>query len=353
MTEGADARPGVLRHGAISENAVSRTSCRRRCVGGTTPTPTPQRLLAELDAADAGAAVSGPLADWRTHLPTVPRWYCAGCVALACGALVEHGGDLEQPLDALLGRLPEVLAGAVAFADACRARAGGTPAPADDAVERASAMMSWKRCRPRRSPGARSTCSPAPPWQCWARSPAAPATGGRGGELLKQARAVADLHEQAQYLAEMLRVVDDEELLVLHPETRRGWKVCIRGVSDNFQLHTLLANALIGDPEKGLLPGRRPDPCRRLPRTRDRPVDPAATLAEGAFRLMNGRAACGLIGRWRPTPPRRSGTKAFRPTLSSLQERGWCCWGRRWLCEPGMPAAVSRICTRTCGLWRR
>jgi hypothetical protein len=52
---------------------------------------------------------------------------------------------------------------------------------------------------------------------------------------------------------------------------------------------TLLAEALIGDPDKGLLPGRRPDP-RVVAAARDRPVDPSAALTEGAFDLSGWRA---------------------------------------------------------------
>ena len=108
-------------------------------------------------------------------------------------------------------------------------------------------------------------------------------------ELLRQAQALAELHPRAKFLAEMLRVLDDGEILVLHPATGGGWKVRIRGVSDNFQLHTLLADALIGDPAQGLLPGRRPDP-RIVAAARDLPVDPAAELAEGVFNLMGWQA---------------------------------------------------------------
>ena len=53
-------------------------------------------------------------------------------------------------------------------------------------------------------------------------------------------------------------VLDEEELLVLHPTQQRGYRVVLSGISDNFQLHLLLANALIGDPKEGWLEGRRP-----------------------------------------------------------------------------------------------
>ena len=56
-------------------------------------------------------------------------------------------------------------------------------------------------------------------------------------------------------------MLDDEPLLVLDrgfAGTGLGFRVTIGGIGDNFQLHTLLAAALIGDPARGLLPGRAP-----------------------------------------------------------------------------------------------
>jgi len=241
-----------------------------------------QRLLAELDGADAATRqrALGRLAD---VLPTASV-DCAGVVALACGALVEHGGDPERPLDALLGRLPEVLAGAAAFADACRAQAKAD----DDAIERYGDEVAKTMPAEAVAWGALDLFASAA-IAVLARSPAARRRARARPELAKRAAAVGDLHGKAKFLAELLRVLDDEVLLVLHPETGRGWKVRIGGISDNFQLHTLLADALIGDPEKGLLSGRRPDP-RIGAAARDRPVDPSVTLAEGAFNLMNWQA---------------------------------------------------------------
>jgi hypothetical protein len=59
----------------------------------------------------------------------------------------------------------------------------------------------------------------------------------------------------AAFLAKMLQVLDDEELVVLSPEPKVGFRVRIRGIGDNFQLHTLLAGAIIGPAAEGLYPG--------------------------------------------------------------------------------------------------
>ncbi|GAB2647461.1 hypothetical protein GCM10027088_26020 [Nocardia goodfellowii] len=44
----------------------------------------------------------------------------------------------------------------------------------------------------------------------------------------------------------VLRVLDDEPLVVLHRETGTAYRMRMSGMGDNFQLHTLLAHELIG-----------------------------------------------------------------------------------------------------------
>ncbi|WP_052684335.1 hypothetical protein [Lentzea aerocolonigenes] len=56
------------------------------------------------------------------------------------------------------------------------------------------------------------------------------------------------------WLHGLLRVVDLEALLVLHPLSGKGFEVTIGGLGDNFQLHTLLAYRLI----PAFLPGEPP-----------------------------------------------------------------------------------------------
>ncbi len=153
-----------------------------------------QRLLAELDWADAGAQqrALGRLAD---VLPTAPL-DCAGVVALACGALVERGGDPERPLDALLGRLPEVLAGAAAFADACRVRAKADDG--DDAIERYGDEVAKTMPAEAVAWGALDLFASAV-IAVLARSPAARRRARARPELAKRAGAVGDLHGTAKF----------------------------------------------------------------------------------------------------------------------------------------------------------
>jgi len=62
----------------------------------------------------------------------------------------------------------------------------------------------------------------------------------------------------AEWLHGLLLVLDDETLVVLHRPTGLGYRVAISGIGDNFQLHTLLAAALIGRKSHGMIGGKAP-----------------------------------------------------------------------------------------------
>jgi hypothetical protein len=76
--------------------------------------------------------------------------------------------------------------------------------------------------------------------------------------LLAAAEGVREQFSVAEWLYGLLLVLDDTPLVVLHRPTGRGYRVTIGGIGGNFQLHTLLAARLIGDPEAGWLPGTPP-----------------------------------------------------------------------------------------------
>ncbi|NKZ00685.1 hypothetical protein [Nocardiopsis alborubida] len=85
---------------------------------------------------------------------------------------------------------------------------------------------------------------------------------------------------------ELLRMAEAGTLLVLDRTSRRGFRVRFDGIGDNFQLHTLLADALIGK-EGRLVPGTRPDP-RWTAACLDAPVDPLADVVRGEWDLVGG-----------------------------------------------------------------
>lgn len=82
------------------------------------------------------------------------------------------------------------------------------------------------------------------------------------------------------FLAELLQVLDDEPLLVLHPASKRGFEVTISGIVDNFQLHTLLADVLV---PLGV-PGERP-PAAVARCMRGEGPQQVSTPSVGAFNL--------------------------------------------------------------------
>jgi hypothetical protein len=71
---------------------------------------------------------------------------------------------------------------------------------------------------------------------------------------------MADHAADAPWLLGLLLVLDDEQLIVVHRATGRVYELTISGIGDNFQLHTLLAATLIGDPAQGRIPGTPPHP---------------------------------------------------------------------------------------------
>ena len=65
--------------------------------------------------------------------------------------------------------------------------------------------------------------------------------------------------ERYGFLGKMVRVLDDEPLVVIHPSTARGFRFRMHGIADNFQVHLLLLGALAGDgPDRieGFVPSR-------------------------------------------------------------------------------------------------
>ncbi|MDX6741876.1 hypothetical protein [Actinocorallia sp. A-T 12471] len=164
-----------------------------------------------------------------------------GWLAVLAGAFAERGADADGI--PLVARLGGVAAGAVAFAEAWE----GRPPPASAGPS----PQIWERTV--RLMGDRAKIS----MQCWYALPQF--TRGALALLLHSPAtraAVADFDEavdravahcaELRDVQELRRVLDGEPLLVLHRPSRQGWTVTMRGVTDNFQLHTLLAGLLVG-----------------------------------------------------------------------------------------------------------
>ena len=234
--------------------------------------------------------------------PDVPL-VALGLVAITCGSLVERGGDPAIAGPGLLERLPRVNETTADFCNRCRALAladaplidelrAAMAADTDDSEKKVEptpteiiddyvANEGWQRLAGRFGPvlfqenpssvlghmseeffrfGLIAHLS---------RSRMLRTEAGRQPELLAGTRtcdAAAVLH--GSFLASILQVLDDESLLVLHVTQKKGFDVHISGIADNFQLHTLLAGAIIGPPAKGWIDGEAPTlPHRgRVPR---------------------------------------------------------------------------------------
>lgn len=100
------------------------------------------------------------------------------------------------------------------------------------------------------------------------------------------------LPDLAPWLVGLLRVLDDETLVVLHRPTGAGFRVTTSGVADNFQLHTLLAAhviPLLPAPRRGLLRRRDADAL---------PEPPTAAMTAAADGSGDHAPAGGIEGRF-------------------------------------------------------
>ncbi|MFJ4960899.1 hypothetical protein EES43_07455 [Streptomyces sp. ADI96-02] len=213
-------------------------------------------------AKEAELLEGGPrLAAVLRQVPPGPR----AVVAVLVGACVERGADAVRCAPAVLAGLRTALEAAEAFAEAWTATGGGPfPAPGDgepgeDVVARtgSEAAVGWWTLRE---------------WERAAvamlNDPAVRTAAADRGELLELLAAVEQASDaEFTSLAHMLRVLDDEPLVALHRPSGTGYLLRFSGIGDIFQLHTLLADALIGG---GHVEGRAPLPqeaavCRETP----------------------------------------------------------------------------------------
>ncbi|MFB8123865.1 hypothetical protein ACFVG1_01320 [Streptomyces bacillaris] len=241
----------------------------------------------------------GPrLAAVLEQVPPSPR----AVVAVLVGACVERGADAERCAPGVLAGLRAALEGAVAFGEAWAATGGGPfPVPDDgepgeEIVERtgfeaavgwwtlsqwemaAVALLNHRAVRAglngeavRAGLDEEAAGAGLDERAAGARLDDATVRGqadsGRG-ELLRLLTAVAQASgQELRCLSYALQVLDDEPLVVLHRPSATGYLLRLSGIGDNFQLHTLLADALIGG---GHVAGRAPSPqevavCRETP----------------------------------------------------------------------------------------
>jgi hypothetical protein len=262
-------------------SALSQAVIQLNTVVGS-PDTTPQAAMDALRAVFQAAQTSDR-SEREKALPTLASLVestnpvIASMIAICCGALVEIGTDPALAFDAVWSRIGSILPDAQAYLTLCQAE-GAEP---DD-------PQVMQRLGPEHPDEANA-------WNALGNFyRAAVAMLSRSKALRKKAHAdtgtiellaaLSSAHGGADWLNQLLAVLDDEALIVLHPGEKRGYRVRIAGVGDNFQLHTLLADTLIGAPEQGWLPGQRPDP-QVAANARDGAVE--GLSAVGTFNLYN------------------------------------------------------------------
>jgi hypothetical protein len=96
------------------------------------------------------------------------------------------------------------------------------------------------------------------------------------------------------FVTMLLRLLTGETILVLHPETAKGFVIYIDNVIDNFQLHTLLADALIT--ECGLF--RRKGPAWGIPGKRPSASVVATMRGDGPRSIAEPSIGCWNLYNW-------------------------------------------------------
>ena len=241
-----------------------------------------QRLADEVSQAtqqdiDAAVALLAPVvAEARQSL--------AGSLAQYLGSMIGMDGDAGPALGVLAERATQALDGTRLFVELHEELVGPVPERSECGAEEFERFVAAAGSRIQDPQGVARYWMYAESWVQPVLFLAQRADVRRAlphrDRLTKAATAAQDaLPGMAPWLVGLLRVRDDEPLIVLHRPTGAGFRVTTSGVADNFQLHTLLAAHLIPmlpAPRRGLL--RRPD-ATALP---DPPTPAMVAAADGS-----------------------------------------------------------------------
>ncbi|MFL1446193.1 hypothetical protein, partial [Nocardiopsis protaetiae] len=211
-------------------------------------------------------------------------------LCVVAGALVEMGTDPGPAGPEVLRRLRAIGRGAIVFARAWNRTGGGEP-PDSDSVTAADenrvatdlgadapgATMCWWTIA-RHALAAKTMLTHSSVRSHARRDPTLHA------ELVAVANQLGDHLTDLQEVRALLRMAEAGSALVLDRHSGRAFRVLFDGIGDNFQLHTLLADALVGPNGMGLA-GDPPDP-RWVRAFRDADPDPAARTVRGWWNLV-------------------------------------------------------------------
>jgi len=221
-----------------------------------------RKAVIEASEAERAAAVGGLV----PALEGMPVLY-GGSLAQMMGAMVGMEGDPASVLDVLAGRACGVMEDAIVFARAWRTLDAAMPSRQRESFDAVATRYAAAVDGPRE----RSLGQAAAWWTGaeWAqpvlylsqRADVRRALPDRARLLAAAEQLTDEFPDLAPFLVGLLRTLDGEKLAVLRRESGRGFWVTVSGVADNFQLHTLLAGALLGPREgggAGYLPGPPP-----------------------------------------------------------------------------------------------
>lgn len=211
-------------------------------------------------------------------------------LAVVAGALVEMGTHPGPAGIEILHLLRTMGNGAVAFLEAWDRTGGDTPPDPDhvtaDAEARVAAhlgndapaaTMCWWTSR-RLGLAGKTMLSHSEVRAHLRRDPTLHA------QLVAITNQLSDLLYEFDEVRTLLRMAEATSALVMDRASRRAFRVLFDGIGDNFQLHTLLAAALIGPHAQGLA-GTPPDP-RWAAAYRSSDTDPQAQTVWGWWNLV-------------------------------------------------------------------
>ncbi|GIG68357.1 hypothetical protein [Phytomonospora endophytica] len=219
-------------------------------------------------------------------------------LALMCGAFAERGADPAPLVTPVAEGLREAMRRARLLRKAWRAMGDPSPLPGEETtVEEYDAIVTALAA----SVGEEEARALAEGWDTlnlW-QMPATSllqldrsvrAAFPHRAEILEGCLELVDDQPSLSWLQGLLTVLDNEPLLVLHRPSGRGYEVTIAGLGDNFQLHSLLAAALDGPVEEGLLGDLGLDPHWAAVAT-DAPPEDFGGTAEGRFNPADATGA--------------------------------------------------------------
>nr|WP_281381972.1 hypothetical protein [Nocardiopsis mwathae] len=213
----------------------------------------------------------------------------AADLSLIAGAMVESGTDPGTTGVEVVRLLRLMGKGAAVFLSAWERTGGGTPPDPDtvtaEAEERVAADLAeaaptatvcWWTIR-RHGLAAKTMLGES------AVRAAIRADAALHAELVAVSNQLSAALWEFDEVRALLRMAETTSAVVLDRASGRAFRVLFDGIGDNVQLHTLLADALVGPEGRGL-DGRRPDPRWTASYRTDAP-DPEARVVRGWWNL--------------------------------------------------------------------